>query len=49
MEIEMCTINIGFNILGNVIQEILLKQRVTLSQTTNFGLFQNERVCRRQF
>ena len=24
-------------------------QLLTLSQTTNFGLFQTERVCRRQF
>ena len=26
-----------------------LKQCLTLSRTTNFRLFQNERVCRQQF
>ena len=26
-----------------------LQLSLTLSQTTNFGLFQSERVCRRQF
>ena len=28
---------------------VLLKRGLTLSQTTNFRLFQTERVCRRQF
>ena len=28
---------------------ILMKSHLTLSQTTNFRLFQTDRVCRRQF
>ena len=31
------------------VTEILLKTALTLSQTTNFRLFQTERSCRRQF
>ena len=28
---------------------LLFANALTLSQTTNFGLFQTQRVCRRQF
>ena len=29
--------------------KVFADEKLTLSQTTNFGLFQSERVCRRQF
>ena len=38
--------NAGMHNLRNIYH---LQMPLTLSQTTNFGLFQTERVCRRQF
>ena len=43
------TICIHAKITGKVYSYVEMRALSTLSQTTNFLLFQNEGVCRRQF
>ena len=48
-EQDICTMNTVDSLSSPSPAEVESQNHLTLSQTTNFGLFQTESVCKRQF